>query len=108
MDRRAFAFGPAADGFAGPAFAARSMSDFRNSDLMTGGVALQTSQVALRKAATPDVRAFAQAKTAERIVVANMLGAAPGSTPIPAPLSTPPLRGVRNAVRANISVPALE
>jgi putative membrane protein len=58
------------------------MPDFRSQDLMTGGFALESSNVALQKSRWGDVASFARAEIAEQVQVASMLGAEPGSAPL--------------------------
>ncbi len=64
------------------AAAVSSPAQFRTMVLMTGGFAMQTSQVALERSRNPQVREFAQLEVNEQIALAAALGARPGSTPL--------------------------
>jgi putative membrane protein len=83
MERRAFLLGLTGVIVSSPAFArSRIISDFRSQDLMTGGFALESSNIALQKSGSGDIASFARAEIAEQVQVANMLGAAPGTAPL--------------------------
>ena len=66
---------------AAPAAVVSSPMQFRTTVLMTGGFAMQTSQVALERSRNPLIREFAQLEINEQIALAAALGASPGSTP---------------------------
>ena len=57
-------------------------TQFRTIVLMTGGFAMQTSQVALERSRNPRVQEFAQLEINEQVALAAALGARPGSTPL--------------------------
>ncbi len=59
-----------------------SPTQFRTIVLMTGGFAMQSSQVALERSRNPQVQEFAQLEINEQIALAAALGASPGSTPL--------------------------
>lgn len=59
-----------------------SPTQFRTIVLMTGGFAMQSSQVALERSRNPQVQEFAQLEINEQIALAAALGARPGSTPL--------------------------
>lgn len=65
-----------------PAAVVSSPMQFRTTVLMTGGFAMQTSQVALERSRNPQVREFAQLEINEQMALAAALGASPGSTPL--------------------------
>jgi putative membrane protein len=84
MLRRSFLLSLAALGMSAAGVQARNggSRDFRTADLMTGGFAMKSSQVALVQTENPDVINFANAEIAEQIDVAAALGAVPGSAPL--------------------------
>jgi putative membrane protein len=84
MLRRSFLMSLAALGLSSATVLARTVAsrDFRTADLMTGGFALTSSQVALNQTGNPDLINFANAEIAEQVQVAAALGAAPGSAPL--------------------------
>ena len=84
MLRRSFLMSLAALGLSSAGVQARTVAsrDFRTADLMTGGFALMSSQIALNQTANPDLINFANAEIAEQVQVAAALGAAPGSAPL--------------------------
>ena len=85
MQRRAFFTAAAGAGLLA-ATAARAQG-FDGADsgaasvLMVGGVALQSSQLALQRSRSPQIRSFAQLESNEQVATAAALGAQPGSVP---------------------------
>ncbi len=67
---------------AAPAAVVSSPTQFRTIVLMTGGFAMQSSQVALERSRNPQVQEFAQLEINEQIALAAALGARPGSAPL--------------------------
>jgi putative membrane protein len=91
MQRRAF-FGAAAGAGLLAATAARAQgfggaSSGAESVLMVGGVAMQSSQLALQRSRNPQIRSFAELEVSEQAATASALGAQPGSVP-PSPEMT--------------------
>jgi putative membrane protein len=84
MERRSFLVGIIGVLAASPVSAAsrRPRGDFRSLDLMTGGLALESSNIALRKLSSGEVVRFAQAEVAEQTHIALTLDAAPGLSPL--------------------------
>jgi putative membrane protein len=84
MLRRSFLMSLAALGLSSATVLARTVAsrDFRTADLMTGGFASTSSQVALNQTGNPDLINYANAEIAEQVQVAAALGAAPGSAPL--------------------------
>jgi putative membrane protein len=64
------------------AFGQADVEDFRLRELMGGGFALKSSQLATAKSEHPGVVSFAHSEIAEQLQIANILGAIPGEAPL--------------------------